>query len=128
MNMNKTVVAAFLAILGGAAALVYPYTRPARFQLVPASVAGTNFEKDQAQVFLVDTLTGRVWSYSPYTFAGGEYQPQEFINVRVDGLHRGAAMESLRAELEKLKESQALKNSKEYQEYQELKKAKADSH
>ncbi|MGO8735969.1 MAG: hypothetical protein ACLQVM_24605 [Terriglobia bacterium] len=122
--MKNIVAAVFLAILAAATfALAYAYTRPARFQLVSARVLGRLDEKDEARVFLLDTLTGRVWSY--YT---PNDEPDEFINVRVDGLHGGAAMESLRAELEKLKELQALRNSKEYQEYQELKKAKANSH
>ena len=105
--MKNLVAAAFLAILAAATfALVYAYTRPARFQLVSARVRMTYASspaEDEARVFLVDTLTGRVWTYFTSTNYGGHYTPDKFANVRVDGLHGAEAMRSLRTEIEEIK-------------------------
>jgi hypothetical protein len=122
--MKNIVPAAFFAILAAATvALVYAYTRPARFQLVSARVLGNDADKDEVHVFLVDTLTGRIWSYSP----GSADTSEAFYNIGVDGLHGREAMGSLRRESQDIKELLALWNSKELREYQELKKAKAEA-
>jgi len=127
--MKTVVAAALLAVLAATTfGLVYAYTRPARFQLVPASVPSSTSEKEEARLFLLDTSTGRVWSYSPTIITGQEYLPENFNSVQVAGLHGPERMRNLRSRLEDLKEWQALKNSKELQEYQELKKAEAASH
>jgi hypothetical protein len=127
--MKNIVAAAFLAILAAATfALVYAYAHSVRFQLVPTNVYDNALQKEEPQVFLIDTLTGRVWEYSPPLFSNGRSYPDNFASVPVAGLHGAELMRHLRLELEDLKEGQALKNSKEYQEYQELQKAKAASH